>query len=527
MTDPSASYDNVPYESYAFPQSHPGHLAAVGALFGMEPVPLDRARVLEVGCAGGGNLVPVAAAYGGSEFVGVDVSPVQIARGREAVEALGLRNVKLYCMGLEELAEGEETVSGGAFDYIIAHGVYSWVAAPVREALLVLCGRLLKPQGVAYVSYNTLPGSLARDTLRDMVRYHTAVRLRGDGGGNPGTGTGTEGGLMQVERIREARRLCAVLGEAFENREDAYARSMMEELSHVAGLHDFYLAHEHLEATNEPCYFYEFMEQAQRHGLRYLGDAEMQTMAAGDMPASVRGQLRGMAGSVEEAEQYHDFIRNRAFRQTLLCRKEVTLKRTIGAEVVRRFHFASSLRAVEVDVEAAAGGESGRDEGRLFRDAAGTVLEMTDALARAALLELKAAWPRCVSFGVLLERAAARAGMGLTEPGAAATAAASLTRALLTSYSASRGMEFHLYPPVFQAGVSAFPKAWEVARWQASRSGWVTNLRHENVSLGGVERAFLWKVDGTRCVAELEAETGGGDAGEMLKELGRLGLLVR
>ena len=171
MPDPSASYDDLPYNSYAFPKSHPGHVATIAALFGMTPAPLDGARVLEVGCAGGGNLLPVASAYPGCECVGLDVSAVQIARAQEAVDAAGLRNVTLHCRGLEGL---DETTAGGTFDYIIAHGVYSWVEAPVREELMALCRRLLKPQGVAYISLNVLPGSFTREIVRGMLKYHTA-----------------------------------------------------------------------------------------------------------------------------------------------------------------------------------------------------------------------------------------------------------------------------------------------------------------------------------------------------------------
>ena len=58
-----------------------------------------------------------------------------------------------------------------------------------------------------------------------------------------------------------------MLGEAFENRDDPWARTLMGELTLVAGMGDFYLAHEHLEDTNEPCYFHEFMAQSRRHGL--------------------------------------------------------------------------------------------------------------------------------------------------------------------------------------------------------------------------------------------------------------------
>jgi hypothetical protein len=297
----------------------------------------------------------------------------------------------------------------------------------------------------------------------------------------------------------------------------------MGELSFVAGPGDFYLAHEHLEETNEPCYFYEFMEQSRRQGLQFLGDAEMQAMATADIPAGVRNRLRAMAGNIEEAEQYQDFIRNRAFRQTLLCREGVALKRAVSPELVQRFHFASSLSPVEESGGESAGGSRGGDgAGRhFFRDAGGAGLEIIDPLARAAVLELQAVWPGCVSFGTLLEKAAARAGVT-----ADARQAATLARALLMCYSASRGMEFYLYPPAMQRGVSGYPVASAMARWQATRSSWVTNLRHENVGLKAGERVMLARMDGTRSAEELERETGAEGRG-VLERFAGMGLLVR
>jgi len=67
------SYDEVPYESQSFPQSHPNRLATLGRLFGLSPAPVAQCRVLELGCASGGNLIPMAYHLPESEFVGLDL----------------------------------------------------------------------------------------------------------------------------------------------------------------------------------------------------------------------------------------------------------------------------------------------------------------------------------------------------------------------------------------------------------------------------------------------------------------------
>ena len=80
MTDPfskagstkDSSYDDIPYESHPFAQSHPNRLFTIGTLFGMRPTPVQKCRVLELGCAAGGNLIPMADYLPESQFVGVD-----------------------------------------------------------------------------------------------------------------------------------------------------------------------------------------------------------------------------------------------------------------------------------------------------------------------------------------------------------------------------------------------------------------------------------------------------------------------
>ena len=146
-------YDAVPYRHGAVPDSHPARIGAIARLLGIPAAPPDRCRVLELGCGEGMNLLPLAERFPKSEFVGVDFSAKQIAVAEAAREACGIGNARFVCADLRAWKP-----DGGAFDYVIAHGVYSWVPAEVRDRLLALCAGALSPNGVAYVSYNTLPG---------------------------------------------------------------------------------------------------------------------------------------------------------------------------------------------------------------------------------------------------------------------------------------------------------------------------------------------------------------------------------
>ena len=163
-----ANYDEVPYDSLAFPQTHPGTIATVATLFGMTPAPVTNCRVLELGCAAGFNIIPMAATLPDSRFVGVDLSARQVAEGQEAIKVAGLTNIELRPMSIMDVGD-----DFGRFDYIICHGVFSWVPAEVREKILEIAARNLAPQGVAYVSYNCFPGWHLAGMIREMMLYHT------------------------------------------------------------------------------------------------------------------------------------------------------------------------------------------------------------------------------------------------------------------------------------------------------------------------------------------------------------------
>jgi SAM-dependent methyltransferase len=163
-------YDVVRYPGHAFPQTHPDRVAALAVLFGLDAPPPAGCRLLEIGCGDGGNLLPMAVALPGASFVGFDTSAGAIARARELAGALGLANVRFEKLGVESF-----DAPAGSFDYAIAHGIFSWVPAPARERLLALCGHVLSERGIAYVSYNALPGAHLRQPLRELLALEPVV----------------------------------------------------------------------------------------------------------------------------------------------------------------------------------------------------------------------------------------------------------------------------------------------------------------------------------------------------------------
>src|SRR5687768_17251136 len=226
------SYDEIPYTNKPLYPTHPDCLAVAGILRGMRPASPAKCRVLELGCASGGNLIPMAYSLPESRFVGIDLSAAQIAAGQEFCRPLGLGNLELRAGSILDLDE-----SLGQFDYIICHGVYSWVPRGVQDRILWICGRLLAEHGIAYVSYNTYPGWHRRGIARELMRYHAR---RFD---DPPT------------KIQQARSVLSFMAEAASKCNSSLATGLAFESKSLEKDPDYYLFHEHLEEVNSPLYF--------------------------------------------------------------------------------------------------------------------------------------------------------------------------------------------------------------------------------------------------------------------------------
>ena len=127
----STSYDEIPYEGRPFPQTHPDRLATVARLFGLDAAPggtLPRPRTR---LHRWGQSSPHGGRTARDAFLGVDLSGREIAAGQKTIEALGLKNIELRHLNIADV--GDEF---GTFDYIVCHGVYSWVPAPIQDKIL-------------------------------------------------------------------------------------------------------------------------------------------------------------------------------------------------------------------------------------------------------------------------------------------------------------------------------------------------------------------------------------------------------
>ncbi|HWM89368.1 MAG TPA: class I SAM-dependent methyltransferase [Thermoanaerobaculia bacterium] len=464
------AYDQVPYPSASQHHTHPDHLASLAVLHGLDPAAPDRCRVLELGCADGGNLIPMAAELPESRFTGIDLSPRQIESGQNFAAELGLANLELRAMSVLDVDAGL-----GEFDYILCHGVFSWVSPVVQEKILAICRDNLAPQGVAYVSYNTFPGWHLRGMVRDMVLFHT------------------KGLSDPEERAGRAFELVRFLAEAAGEGQDAHSVFLRTARDHFEEYEDrpSYLIHEYLEEDNIPLYFHEMVERASRYGLQYLTEADPHLTEIGNLPAGVAEGLQRLASDRLALEQYLDFVLNRTFRRTLLCHAATAVERAATPERMRRLHAASAARPVS-DTPDLRGGKS-----ESFQGPKGGNFSSGHPLAKATLVALTAVWPRALSFGDLL--ADTRARLAAAGEEADERADEEILADLLGSLVWSGVAEVHVVPPVCTEVVSESPRAAVLARRQVLAGPLVTNQRRRVLKLDDTMARFLLPhLDGTR-----------------------------
>ena len=472
---PANPYDEVPYPNTPLTVAHPDRLAALGTLHGLTPPPSERCRVLEVGCGAGGSLIALALTLPGSEFIGLDLGAQHIAHGQELAQRLHLANLRLEQRDL--CTAGPDL---GRFDYIIAHGVYSWTPAVTRDRLLGVCNELLTEQGIAYVSYAAYPGAYHRRLVREILMHDA-----GDRTGRARLDRGREALDFFADALPQPERYRAI----FKEEQGVWDRFGPEN----------YL-HDNLNDDNHPVWFREFAAHAAQHGLQFMADLAAPGVPAYFHPPAVTARLHELAGPDRIArEQYRDYLDGRIFRQTLLCRAALPIAAEPQPARVQGLCVASAARpaAADADVRSAAVAE--------FRAPDGRMMQTSHPLAKAALMALGQAWPRTLPFAELVERAGALVGAG------APTAAAALDLAEFLLIGDSMDfIRLLAAAPRWVGAVSLRPVASPLARWQASQGPALTNACHQCVRIeDAVLRRLVQLLDGSR------------DRGALIEEMAR------
>ena len=301
-------YADLGYLSQPFPYASAPFLESYARLLGLSPAPASNARILEIGSSYGGNLISQALFYPQATFTGIEIAPTQVSVGKTYIDQLGITNL--------DLLEGDVNESHdhlGTYDYIIAHGFYSWVDEDTKDNFLRLCKEHLAENGILYMSYNTYPGWHKMDSVRALLEF-----------ANKDIDT-----LNHREKVRHGKTVASKLGalmleyDTVKNQQTSFLQSLRQ----ILQKQDCYVGHDHLEPVNTPVYFHQCMDHMAEHGFTYLCDCDLNLSFPTVYDETLRTQLQVLAPHDPLArEQYIDFMLNTAFRKSLFTHKGATPK---------------------------------------------------------------------------------------------------------------------------------------------------------------------------------------------------------
>jgi methyltransferase-like protein/2-polyprenyl-3-methyl-5-hydroxy-6-metoxy-1,4-benzoquinol methylase len=467
------AYDTVPYESYSHCLTHPDHLWMLGTLFNMTPPPFETARVLELGCGSGGNLIPYAINFPKAKLVGVDLSAEHIKEANDLKDKMGLKNLDFEQCDITKMSKQTH----GTFDYIICHGVFSWVPDFVRERILEICRDQLSPDGLALISYNTLPGWNFVRSLRDMMIYHTKNFT------NP------------AEKITQARTLLQFLSENTVDGTGAYKAVLEQELQILNAANDSYIYHDHLEGENKQFYLHEFATMLDQHKLQYVGDVHLNMMNAKNLGEGAFNILKDIADPIRH-EQYLDFVTNRRFRVSVVAHADNKIDRRVKADVIDKLYMTANMSPNDPDADPT-------QEVVFTQKNAGQEFRSDDIRARRFYLELcrQGAFP--ISASELIDIILEDTGEGEEAREAYKNIALeSVVRLALSGF-----VMLHAAPVEAVNYISDTPEVYPFARLEAQRypKRYKLTSAIRNMANGDdFIMALVPLVDGTRTVEELE-----------------------
>lgn len=494
MADPSA-YDVLPYPGVVARDTWPPHLDLCSLWHGGPTPSSSSRRVVELGCGNGTNLLPLAYYNPSFTFVGIDKAQAELERARAGACRLGLENISFVLHDVRDLSRSDVIPC----DYLVAHGLYSWVPEDARQAILCYCGRALKPSGLAYISYNAQPGWAVRRLVRETLLRAPSVQK-----------------AVLADKAIRASEVATQLLEDLPSRNYAHAVQLAGELERVCNGDPCYVFHEYLASVNEGFWLRDVVESARGHGLEYVGDAQF-CRWEGHVPSELKEALAKRDLNPIEQEEAADLLGDRYFRASVLCQADVPRCAVHRQNLLGQVYVATSLSADSDPFDIAEGVVE------RFTAAAGTEVTLDAAITKAAIVLLSSQWPRGMREAILYERAADL----LTTHGCKVrpTARAQLKEELILLFETGQ-VEFRVHEPTRRTAAAGCFEAHALARFEAEHRNALTTPYHVPIPFSPEAMALVREMDGSRSHNELERAFGQHLVEQTLSVLERWGLLA-
>jgi len=322
------TYDENPYPSFFHPSTNPARIGAVVKAMGLVPPPTANARILDVGCGDGLNAMTIGMAFPGASVEAFDLSTVQIARGLALCEGAGIRNVTLSACGLSDFPD-----HGSRYDYIIAHGLYSWISEPVAGDLLALIRERLAPGGIAILSHDTPPLGAMKASLIEFLRAYT------------------DGITEPKQRLREARIGLAKLMQA-QAAESPYLNFLQMIQSIYGWSDDAFVSHDLLSEDYRCVSPEQLQHECATVGLMLLGDCQMSSVFEDAANPLWRDVVEQMGPSAVKRAIAADHLGGRMFRTSIIAHSDHPPAIDRQGSRLSGLYFSSNAGAdIETDTE--------------------------------------------------------------------------------------------------------------------------------------------------------------------------------
>lgn len=314
----------LPYIAAYYPEQSPVHLELAGVFSGVDAPRAARPyRFLELGCGVGASLAVLAASNPSSEFVGVDFSPAEIRRGLRLASEAGLSNLKLVEADFVDLAK--ERRSLGTFDFVVCHGVYTWVAPDVRRAIVDILGASTEPGALVYVGYNSLPGWAGAIGLQKLL----ALIADGKSGDSDAR---FQAALADVIRLRDE----ALVDVDLDFLPDSL-KSALDKIASAPASAFRYAAHEYLSKHWSPLFRIDLVRDLERAKLDFIGTTHLLDRFPETMLSPAQRALFDGRPATTTA-QLLEFVRPPRFRRDVFARGRAPIQ-----DHVRRRRVANTL----------------------------------------------------------------------------------------------------------------------------------------------------------------------------------------
>ena len=496
MDERSSVYDAVTYQGVVVQSCSPGHLALC-SLWRHGPRPATKKfSVTELGCGDGSNLLPLAFYSRESTFVGVDNSAAAIHCAEEGARYLDLDNIQFIQEDVRTLNHSGCRSS----DYIIAHGLYSWVPEDAREAILNFCLENLTPSGLAYISYNAQPGWSMRNLVRETLQRARLVQQA----------------AIEEKAARAIEVATTQLLEDLPSRDYAFGALFAEELERVRDGKPGYVFHEYLAEINDGFWLRDFVDHAQQHGLDYVADAQ-DFRWEGQIPQALRASLSKRDLDPIEQEEMTDLLCHRYFRASILCRADAPRQSMTHQEILEMVSIATSLCAESDPFDPTEGVVE------TFCREHGPEITLDASITKAAIVLLAAQWPQGMQFESLWQRASEF----LISHGCVVNSGAreQLLEELILLYETGQ-LDLRLEEPNYPRDIPEYPQAHVLAQYEAQHREALTTPFHLPIPFEPEALQFVLGLDGSRSHKELQKEFGSEIVDQTLPILARWGLLA-